>query len=696
MDSFWENKKIIAYVALKHHTRFIVPVMEQLSALGADTCYVVAQAERSQEITAVACGLNYVHVFDYLSPDDNADIHANYLRERRVFSRALCNDFALATQMVTVTDKTLYAAAQEYIGFRNMIKVEKPDLCLALHELNRWGKTLGFWAKKFNVPFITLQEGLGYNQDFGYTGHVQYSTLNLVWGERIKKKFSDYEAPVERIIPVGNTHISMEKAHQEKNNIRKKMRQTLKLNGKTVALLIFTSRPTELKKIQCLLETTAQASHLKMIIKFHPACRYPVYEAWKSAVPKPWHKSLIFVHESYNVYDLMSASDLCVLAAPSTTGIEAVALGLPLVQLAGLTQADAHYSFSAQGVALDMEPAQLARALADKTDFKEKISNQSIDRFFKNELTQTTGVTDRIIDIMAKAIKANTPEPVTPLPALNAATYEWSLIIPVPDDSPDRFLLQLEHVTRHSEGQGPYEVILIEPETLTPETARVLDSLSGDVIRLKTDPGQNTWACINAKAPGVMTGKKIVVFTELACPLADWLDALNSAFAAHGTDKIFGGKVINSHGSIVHAGMVLNTNNSPVSAYLHLGADFAPADKERSFPMLDHLLCLSADLFLKLGGFSPEAGAYALMDLCLKARLGTNSNNACMFLPGLKILKDHNLKLPTTDHAVFFFSRWHALLWDNENSLYQSEQISFEQLDTARMAQARKSGPGPG
>lgn len=694
MDSFWKDKKIIAYVALKHHTRFIVPVMEKLSALGADTRYVVAQAERSQEITAIECGLNYIHIFDYLSLDDHADIHENYLRERRVFSRALCKDFALATQVVTITDRTLYATAQEYIGFKNMIKKEKPDLCLALHELNRWGKTFAFWAKKFNVPFISLQEGLGYNQDFGYTGHVQYSTLNLVWGERIKKKFSGYEAPVERIIPVGNTHISREKAYQETNNIREKMRKTLKLSGKTVPLLIFTSVPPDPGKIDSLLKAVAQQPHLKMIIKFHPACRYHIYEKWKAKIPKHWHKSLIIVHGKYSVYDLMSASDLCILAAPSTTGIEAIAFGIPLVQLTGLTQVDAPYSFSDQRVALEMNPEQLARALAEKMNFKKHIAAEAIDLFFKNELTQTTGATDRIIDIMANTIQANTPEPTSPLPGPNTVTYEWSLIIPVPAGSPDAFLVQLAHVTRHCEGEGRYEVILIEPETITPETAKVLDSLSGDVTRLKTDPEQNIWACINAKVPDIMTGKKMIVLTELVCPLPNWLEVLNKAFADHGAGKIFGGKVINAHGGIIHAGMVLNNNNAPVSAYRHLNTDFAPANKERSFPMMDHMVCLSADLFLNLGGFSPSAGIYALMDLCLKARLKKNDNNTCVFLPGLQLLKPHDVQDIPVQNAVFFFARWHGLLWDNEESLYQSEGISHQQLDTARMAQAQKQVNG--
>ena len=74
MDKFWKNKKIIAYIALLHHTRFIIPIMERLKLLGANVQYVVGQAERSQEITAVECNLNYKHVFSYLSNDDFNDI----------------------------------------------------------------------------------------------------------------------------------------------------------------------------------------------------------------------------------------------------------------------------------------------------------------------------------------------------------------------------------------------------------------------------------------------------------------------------------------------------------------------------------------------------------------------------------------------------------------------------------------------
>ena len=79
MADFWQNKKIIVYIALPHHTRFISPVMERLTKQGAKVLYIVGQAERSQEITAVKLGLHFSHVFDFVTDQDADDIQKNYI-----------------------------------------------------------------------------------------------------------------------------------------------------------------------------------------------------------------------------------------------------------------------------------------------------------------------------------------------------------------------------------------------------------------------------------------------------------------------------------------------------------------------------------------------------------------------------------------------------------------------------------------
>ena len=82
------------------------------------------------------------------------------------------------------------------------------------------------------------------------------------------------------------------------------------------------------------------------------------------------------------------------------------------------------------------------------------------------------------------------------------------------------------------------------------------------------------------------------------------------------------------------------------------------------------------------------------MDLCLKARQRNKDNTTCIFIPGLQMLKPNDVQHIPAQDAIFFFARWHGLLWDNEESLYQSEGISHQQLDAARMAQAQKQVNG--
>ncbi|MCG8684765.1 MAG: hypothetical protein MI892_07820 [Desulfobacterales bacterium] len=690
MDNFWKDKKIIAYVALLHHTRFIIPVMERLSQLGADVRYVVAQAERSQEITAVECNLDYTHIFEYLSNDDFNDIQENYLRQRNVFSQALSTDFVIGTQILTVMDKTLYASAQEYIGFRNMLRQEKPHLCFALHEVNRWGKMFSFWAKKYNIPFITLQEGLGYDENYGYIGHVQYSTLDLVWGERIRKKFSDYEAPIERIIPVGNTHISREKEYQETNDIRSKMRKKLDLNKKFVPLLILSLSLPEKEKIYPLLEELHGQSHLKLVIKFHPACKYSSCESWKESIPERLKKNVIFIHGSESTYDLMSASDVCVLARPSTTGIESIALGKPLVQLDLHSDIDTPYSFVEQGVALDMKVNELANALIKRIDFSKEITPEAIDLFLKNELTETTGATDRIVEILKKTISANLAVPSPSIRVEKPISFDWSFIIPVAENAPDQFLFQLQNFSQNSEGLGTYEVILVEPESLNEKTSQILDSLTGDIIRIKLGPEDNFFTAVNKKVLPVIAGEKLVFTSELDCPLPNWLKALNNGFSKYGTKKIFGGKLINKFENIVHAGMVMNVNNAPVSAYLHLDSRFVHANKERPFLMVDYVVALSRDFFAELGGFSPNTGTNAYMDICLKAHQLTKDESCCIYLPQMEFLKNSPTATSPSKNAIHFYAKWHGMLWDNEDRLYEDDGISPLQLDAARMTRAQE------
>ncbi len=690
MTDFWKNKKIIVYIALPHHTRFISPVMERLSNQGATVHYIVGQAERSQEITAIKLGLNFSHIFDFVTDQDSKDIQNNYLLLRDALSNNFKNNFLFGSAPLTVTDKTIYSTVVEYIGFRNLLKKEKPHLCFALHELNRWGKMLSFWSKKLNIPVLTFQEGLYYGLDFGYTGHVQNTTLNLVWGKRIKKKLTDFEAPGDRIIPVGNTHLTNEIEFQRKNRIREKKRKQYRCSNSFALLLLISGEIPFINELYPLFESVSKATGILLFIKFHPITPLGQIKKWVTSIPDCYTSNIRTFHEDENTYNLMSLSDLCILVQPSTTGLEALALGKPLVQLDVKMRDTFPYSFTEFKAAIKMTPAELGNALAQNKDFSKIINPDDVKNYLESELTDTENAIDNVIDISRKVIQANGNKGLKPIQPSVASDKEWSIILPL-SNRPEDILVQLEAIAVNSEDQGPFEVILIEPAGISKKTSDILDSLKGDVIRLTLENGLSVPEMMNT-ASKTATGRTLLFLNENLLPLPNWLYSLKKGFEKYGTDKILGARIIDQRGSIIHAGMVLDKNHSPVSAYKYLAADFPKAIKERSFKILDHFICIDKDFFHELGGFWEKTGNFLFMDICLRADTYKKRSDACFYIPDACMVSLNDKKAVfNPDDSVYFFGKWHGALWENQEKLYSTDKITKAELEAARMAQAMKT-----
>lgn len=687
MSDFWQNKKIIAYVALTHHTRFISPVMEKLANQGAKTHYIIGQAERSQEITAIKLGLNYSHIFDFVTEKDNEDVQNNYLLLRDAFSNNLKNNFLFGTSPVTVIDKTIYSTAVEYIGFRNLLKQEKPDLCFALHELNRWGKLFSFWSKKLGIPVITFQEGLYSGLDFFRTGHVQNSTLNLVWGEKTKKKLVDFEAPVDRIIPVGNTHLSTEIDFQKKNHIRERKRKQYQCSNSFAILLLFSGELPSPKELYPLFKSVSNTPGKRLFIKFHPITNHIQMERWVSSIPDGCKTNIKAFHDDENTYDLMSLSDICVLVQPSTTGLEALSLGKPLVHLDVNMKSKSAYSFTEFNVAAKMTPAELGKAISENKDFSKIINKDNIKKYLENELSGTTDTIDRVTDISKKIIKASRANPNSPIQASMESNKDWSIIVPLSNRATD-ILKQLEAIALNSENNGTFEVILIEPVHISKASSDILDSLKGDVTRLVMEPGLSIPEMLN-KASKAATGKTLLFLDKNLLPLPNWLYYLKKGIKKYGKNKILGTRILDRRGSILHAGIIIDKNHAPVSAYKYLAGEFPNAMKERSFKIFDHFICIDKAFFHEIGGFWKKAGKFMFMDLCLRADTYKKNKDTCIYIPDACMVSlNKNKERFNPDDSIYFFGKWHGVLWENQEKFYTTDKISKAELDAARLAQS--------
>ncbi len=693
MNNFWENKKVAAYIALKHHTRFIIPIMEKIAGQGAKTIYLVAQAERSQEITAVESGLDYCHIFDFITEKDRKTIQATYQNLKNGFAKAFLEDTVFSIQAPTVLDKTLYATAQEYTGFKNFMEQFKPDLCIALHEVNRWGKIFSFHAKLQDIPCITLQEGLlspaTSEHHFETTGHVQHSTLDLVWGEESKKFLSTYEAPEDRIVPAGNTHLTSEIDRLKKENIRRKKRKEYKCTDLFVACLFFSAAPPEVNELKPLFTAFNQKTDKKLFIKFHPATSRPNIDNWISRLAEKEKKFINFIHAEENTYNLIAMSDLVVLSEGSTIALEALAIGKPVAVLTFESYVKFRSSLPEKKAALAYSPGKLAEAIENNTDFHSMMDPKGVSDYIAQELTDPDNSIENTVQIMASCINANkAPDPKPLFPEFTPEKH-WSILLPVVD-RPEVFLSILENISANSEGHD-FEVILIKPENLSEKTEYILDTLEGDISSVLFSQ-EKTFPEILNQAAVKSHGRFLCIFNPFLAPAEGWLESLEEGIAQYGAEKIFGGRVINTYNNIVHAGMVLNANNSPVSAYLHLDKNFPPANKTRDFQMVDHFIGIDRNLFLSSGGFDKRAGKYAFMDFGLRIKEQQRDPELVIYLPKVLLTSFDNGKYQTDDSAsIFFYSRWHGVLWESEDMFYKNDGVSPLQLEAARMTRAMGS-----
>ena len=199
-----DGKKVSCFIALPHHNRFLLPIMHSLQARGAEVQYITAAAEGAFEITLNEAGLPFRHAFDYLTPDVQERVETAFQAMRSAWQEKLLQHALLQAVPVVIQDKTVRLAMENLFCFQRMLEVEQPDLMFALHELNPWGKLLGYLSHEQRIPYITFQEGLYYTSVYSLRFHTDYTTACVAWGEATRQQLIAAGGAPDKIFPLGN------------------------------------------------------------------------------------------------------------------------------------------------------------------------------------------------------------------------------------------------------------------------------------------------------------------------------------------------------------------------------------------------------------------------------------------------------------------------------------------------------------
>jgi GT2 family glycosyltransferase len=676
----FSGKKVLCFIALPHHNRFLVPIMDALQAQGARVVYFTAAAEGAFEITLNQANLRYSHVLDYTDEKTRSRAFDGFKELRAIWQEKILDHHTFQSVPVVIQDKVIRSAVENFHAIDRMLEVEKPDLLFALHELNPWGKILGYLSHVHCIPYFTLQEGLYYADIHYYRFHTDFSTACLVWGEDCRRILLNAGCGNDKIYPVGNTHLWTAKADAISAQSVGEIRSALGIApDKKIVLFLMSHSHYQPFDAKIFLDWMKHRGDVVAVFKWHPVTSKDIVERALERIPRD---APVINASEFDTYRLIGASDICITVGNSTTGLESIAFGKPLIECRLPDQA---YSFVEQGVA---EPAGGFEDIGKKCETLmsqglPKARCQQIEKYLAyNFAYQDNQTMNRIVELVSESLAARSNRDVAESPISRAGESEFpcSIILPVDDVSSEVLLATLASIAENSPGEL-FEVIVVDCSKLQ-ETHDLLFALGGDV---KIIEGEPCWSYSNACNRGAAEARgKYVTFLKPGLIVdTAWLEGLLETAANENGVGVVGGMILNENHLIWHMGTAFDVNQAPFSIYRLMPPEFSGARKQRDFRAHETPFLVSSELFRELGGFSPQfSNRFEDIDFCLRMRRKTGLR--VLYTPASVVRRRHVSWQAAGKqdllNRIRFYSKWTGSVWQDDEAYLREDGLTHDAL----------------
>ena len=671
------GKKVLCFIALPHHNRFLVPIMEALHREGMEIVYFTAAAEGAFEITLNQANLPYRHLMDYATAETACRTRDAYRQLRSTFQDKILASRTMQSVPIVIQDKVIRGAVETFFCMQQMLEVEQPALLFALHELNPWGKILGYLSQVHRIPYFTLQEGLYYADLHYYRFHTDYSTACLVWGEECREILLRAGCSDDKMFPLGNTHIW--NARKEFTDPRTVLATRKELGidpEKKIVLFLMSHSQYRPFEAQPFLRWMKERGDVVAVFKWHPVTGKEIIDR---AVESLRGEPCVINVDNVDTYALIGASQVCVTVGNSTTGLEALSFGKPLIEV---RLPDQPYSYSGLGV---------AEQAFGFEDISEKIGAilshgmnptiaANVERYLSRNFTYRDEHTmERIVDLVNESVAAQVEEVTTAIKSPGPISIPCSIILPVDNASPEDVLATLNGICDNSAPEL-YEVVIVNCSDRG-DVAAILNSLGGDV---KIVPGESSWnfatACNRALVEA--RGKYIVFLKPGMIPEPGWLEGLLQTAEEEHDVGVVGGQVLNKNRLLWHIGVAFDVNQSPFSIYRLLPTEFFGAQKLREFRAVEFPFLVSRETFCRLGGFGAIFhNRFEDIDFCLRVN---KERLRVIFTPSAAITLATS-SWPTDPayeqtSRIRFYSKWAGSLWQDDGDYLRQDGLTHDKL----------------
>jgi len=382
---------------------------------------------------------------------------------------------------------------------------------------------------------------------------------------------------------------------------------------------------------------------------------------------------------SFDTYALLGLADVCVTVGNSTTGIEALVMGKPLIEIPLPEQT---YSYVGEGVA---EPADgfddlptIIESLFAQGRSPER--QRKVQSYLARHFTyQDDRAVDRVVEMAAEMLRARSDTSRPPLVAAGSARFAASLIVPVDSAPLEPLLATLSGIATHVPAHL-FEVVLVNA-TNSKKARDLLASLGGDVRVIAGEPGWSFAECCN-RAATEAEGEYLAFLKPGMVPCPGWLEGLLGTAEAQTDLGALGGRVCDRNGLLLHTGLAFDVNQSAFPLYRFLPPDFPGAQKRRDFQAVPLPFLVPRERFCALGGFSPDlTNRFEDVDFCLRAR---QAGLRVLYTPESVLMQTTESWTPAPardqHNRMRFYARWTGSLWQDDERYLAEDGLSHDTL----------------
>ncbi len=399
-----KGRKIACFSGMPSHVRFFLNIREKIVSHGGDFLFVIPLSEYPFELEVIRQKLPFRYFTDYMNDEVREKTNDAIRRMLTEWTLACHKWDGFSRWPIFKQSWFLEGVIEEYFCMERFFEMEKPDLFLTHHECNRWGKVIGYLARKNSVPLVTFQEGDYHTWIPSYMVHTEYSTADLLWGKMTIDSLAEYGCSRDKMFPIGNTHIDGALKEYAKRRSAADIRKELNIpSGKKVILfftdILYGAVANKDLWSQFLSGVESLQDKAVCIFKWHPLVVKGSFEEIEK-IFRELYPSVILLH-SYDPYKLLYIADYCATFGSTTLAVEALAFGKPLFSYPNVDIASDYY-VTTTGVAQTIYPGgNWSNLLETMKNGVPANIQANVDKFLADYFYKLDGKSvDRAVDIM--------------------------------------------------------------------------------------------------------------------------------------------------------------------------------------------------------------------------------------------------------------------------------------------------------